>query len=133
MAMFRTKWNSVGLPENPLPLILFFKKWRIYMCGKYQREILGPSSPDSVAIFEKKLGKTFYWVFFKPVKRVDFWSKLDKFKRENWSNWDLRMVWECILKLSLYIYSNKLYITYCAVLCLKQSLIAAFLASWTVS
>ena len=74
MAMFKTKWNSMGLAENSLPLILFFK-WRIYMLERYQREILGPSSPDSVAIFEKKLGKTFKLVFFKPGKKVDFWSK----------------------------------------------------------
>ena len=68
MAMFRTKWNSMSLPENPLPLIPFFK-WRNYMFEKYQRVILGLSSPDSVAIFEKKPGKTFYWVFFKPAKK----------------------------------------------------------------
>ena len=64
MAMFRRKWNSISMPENPLPLI-----------EKYERAFLGPSSPDSVAIFEKKLGKTFFWVsFFKPAEKVD-WSK----------------------------------------------------------
>ena len=36
---------------------------------KYQRTILGPSSPDSVAIFEKKLGKTFYLVFLSQPKK----------------------------------------------------------------
>ena len=43
-----------------IPLILFFFNEELYMFEKYQRAILGPSSPDSVAIFEKKLGKTFY-------------------------------------------------------------------------
>ena len=42
------------------------------MFEKYQRAILGPSSPDSVAIFGRKLGKAFYGVFFKPAKKVDF-------------------------------------------------------------
>ena len=44
---------------------------------KYQRAILRPSSSDSVATLEKKLGKTFSWVwmgFFKkkPAKKVKF-------------------------------------------------------------
>ena len=30
------------------------------MFEKYQTAILGPSSSDSVAIFEEKLGNTFY-------------------------------------------------------------------------
>ena len=30
------------------------------MFEKYNRGLLGPNSADSVAIFEKKLGKTFY-------------------------------------------------------------------------
>ena len=47
----------------------------MFKIEKYQSAILGPSSSDSVAIFEKKLGKTFYWVFFKPAKKVEFWSK----------------------------------------------------------
>ena len=42
------------------------------MFERYQTEILGPSSPDSVAIFEKELGKIFKLVFFKPGKKVDF-------------------------------------------------------------
>ena len=32
----------------------------MFKSQKYQRAILGPRSPDYVAIFEKKLGKTFY-------------------------------------------------------------------------
>ena len=61
MAMFRTKWNAMGLPENPWPnpFDSFFFNEELYMFEKYQRAILGPSSPDSVAIFERKLGKTF--------------------------------------------------------------------------
>ena len=83
----------------------------MFKIEKYQSAILGPSSSDSVAIFEKKLGKTFYWVFFKPAKKVDFWSKQDKFRSQNW---------EIILKLLLYIYWNKLYIKlYCVALYLK--------------
>ena len=71
MAMFRTKWNLIGLPENPLPLIIiiFLMKFFYYLFlikfEKYQREILGLSSPDSVPIIEKK----------KPSQKSGFWSK----------------------------------------------------------
>ena len=45
------------------------------MFEKYQRAILGPSSPDSVAVFEKDLERHFTDFFFlKPAKKVDFWS-----------------------------------------------------------
>ena len=40
MAMFRLKWNSIGLPENPFLLILFFLKRRTRKFQKYQRAIL---------------------------------------------------------------------------------------------
>ena len=54
----------MGLPENPLPLILFFLK-KNFLCLK---RIKGqPSSPDSVAIFEKKLG-----VFLSQSKKWGF-------------------------------------------------------------
>ena len=124
MAVIRTKWNSMGLPENPLPLILFFFKWRTYMFEKYQRAILGPSIPV--------LGKTFYWVFFflsQPKKWI-----FDQNNTNLGEKTEVTLVWESVLKLLLYIYLNKVYITlYCAVLYLKQSLIAALSASWTVS
>ena len=78
MEMFRTKWNSVGLAENPFYFILF--KWIIYRFEKYQRAIVGCSSPDSVAMVEKKLGKTFSWVFhvfFKLAKKRGFLIKIE--------------------------------------------------------
>ena len=129
MALFRTKWNSVGLSENPLPLILFFK-WKTYMFEKYERVILRPSSPDSVAIFKKKVGKTFYWVFLlsQPKKWIFDQNKINLGEKT-----EVTLVWENILKLLLYTYSNKLYIRYSPVFYLKQSLIAEFSASWTVS
>ena len=50
---------------------------------KYQRAILGSSSSDSVATFEKKFGKIFSWIcmFFKKkaCEKVELWSKQDKF------------------------------------------------------
>ena len=55
----------------------------MYKFEKYQKAILRPSSSDSVATLEKKFGKIFSRVcmgFFKmPAKKVEFWSKQDKF------------------------------------------------------
>ena len=71
MAMFRTKWNLIGLPENSLPLIIiiFLMKFFYYLFlikfEKYQREILGPSSPDSVPIIEKKKTQPKKWILIK--------------------------------------------------------------------
>ena len=92
MVMFRTKWNSVGLPENPLPLILFFK-WTFFIpflikFEKYQRAILGPSSPDSVTTIEKK-----------SAKKVDFdQNKINLGVKTE----EATLVWESVLKLLLY-------------------------------
>ena len=73
--MFRPKWYSTSLPENPLPLTFF--KWRMLKFEKYHRAILGPSSFDSVATLENKFGNTFSWVCMvflkKPAKKVGFW------------------------------------------------------------
>ena len=104
----------MSLPENTLPLILFFK-WRTYMFEKYQRAISGPSKFD--------------WVFLsKPKKWIFYQNKINLGEKT-----EVTLVWDCY-KLLQYIYSNKPYITlYCAVLYLKQPLIAAVLASWTVS
>ena len=53
--MYRTKWNSTSLPEK----YCSFFKVKNFEFGKYQRIILGFSTPDSVAIFEEKFGNTF--------------------------------------------------------------------------
>ena len=111
MALVRTKWNSMGLPKNPL--WFFFFKWRTYMFEKYQKASLGPSSPDSVAIFEDKLEKTFYWVFFlsQPKKWIFDQNKVNLGERT-----EVTLVWESILKLLLCIYPNKIYIALCCTL-----------------
>ena len=74
-ALSRAKWNSTILfnqSARKSPLI-FFKKWRTFKCEKYQKAILGSSSPDSVAILEKKFGKSFSWFYVgflkKPAKK----------------------------------------------------------------
>ena len=60
---------------------------------------MGPSSPNSVPIFEKKLGKTFYWVFLSLPKKIDFDQNKTNLgdKTE-----EATLVWESILKLLLY-------------------------------
>ena len=77
MVIFRTKWNSISLPEEPLPLIK--KKMKNFKLEKYGSAILGTSSSDSVANVEN----TFSWVSMgllkKPAKKVESWSKQDKF------------------------------------------------------
>ena len=115
MVMFRTKWNSIGLSENPVSLILFFK-WKTYVFEKYERVILRPSSPDWVFL----LSQPKKWIF--DQNKINLGEKTE-----------VTLFWENILKLLLYTYSNKLYIRYSPVLYLKQSLIAEFSASWTVS
>ena len=64
---------------------------------KFQSAILGSSSPDSVAIFEKKVGKTFSWGFYvflsQPKKwifdqnRINFtkmMKTLRKLRKQHW-------------------------------------------------
>ena len=46
------------------------------MFEKYQRAILGPSSPDSVAVFEKDLERHFTDFFFKASQKSRFLVKL---------------------------------------------------------
>ena len=97
MAMFRTKWNLIGLPENSLLLIIiiFLMKFFYYLFlikfEKYQREILGPSSPDSVPIIEKKKKN--------PAKKVDFdQNKINLGDKTE----EVTLAWDSILKLLLY-------------------------------
>ena len=58
---------------------MFWKIWRILKLEKYQRVILGASSPDSLATLENKFGRTlswFVWVFLKSqLKKAVFWSE----------------------------------------------------------
>ena len=56
----------------------------LFKFEKYQREILGPSSFDSVATLGKKFGNYFsrfvcFFFFEKASKKVEFWPKRDKF------------------------------------------------------
>ena len=77
--MFRTKWNSISLPEEPLPLIKKKKKRKNFKFEKYESAISGTSSSDSLANVEN----TFSWVSMgllkKPAKKVESCSKQDKF------------------------------------------------------
>ena len=121
--MFRTKWNSMGLPENPFPLILFFNEELISL-----KSIKGQFWSLAVLILWLSLKINLERIllsFFKPAKKVDFGQN----KTNLGVKTDVTLVWEIILKLLLSIYSNKLHIKiYCVVLYLKQSLIAALSA-----
>ena len=70
------------------------------MFEKYQREILGSSSPDSVATFEKKLERHFTEFFLSPPKKWIF----DQNKIHLGEKTEVALVRESILKLLQNIY-----------------------------
>ena len=53
--------NEIQSVCQKIPFLrFFFLREELFQFEKYQRAFLGPSSPDSVPIFEKKFGETVY-------------------------------------------------------------------------